>query len=325
MDFNSSHKSLLISRTIRLMERKTSELSIVTPCFNEEATIRACVVRVSRALAGLDYEHILVDNASTDSTLEIMQTLRREFPQVRILVNAFNIGVFPSIQRGLSASKGLLVVPFLAADCQDPPELIPQMLEIRKGTNCQTVAGVRKVRRDGFVIGKFRQLFYLIIRASSRGTYRAGASEFRLIESSVALKLAGIRDATPFLRVYMAQIQGRVEYIEYEMMERTAGKTSSSFFSLVDDALNGILLAIPSLFARLLVVVSVLLGVTPITLTILWITGSLRNYSLLQIVTAAAIPFTLLVLLGLQLFIGHYIYIVHAQLRSGPETETIEF
>jgi len=314
------------SHIIDLMEDKTIELTVVTPCFNEESTVRACVVRVSQALRDLNivYEHILVDNASTDSTLETMLALRREFPQVRILANEINIGVFRSIQKGLSASKGRLVVPFLPADCQDPPELLPQMLDIRERTKCQTVAGVRKIRHDGFIIGRFRQLFYSIIRASSRGTYREGASEFRLIESSAALRLAGVRDATPFFRVYMAQIQGRVEYIEYEMTKRTAGKSSASFTSLVDDAMNGILLAIPSIFSRLLVLVSVSFGVIPIVLAVLWMTGSSREYSFSQILAGTGIPFILLTLLWLQLFVGHYIYVVHAQLRAGPETETTE-
>lgn len=306
------------------MQDRTPELSIITPCFNEETTIRACVVRVSRALDGLDYEHILVDNKSTDLTLETMLALRREFPQVRILANEFNIGAFRSIQKGLSASKGLLVVPFLAADCQDPPELIPQMLEIREKTSCQTVAGIRKVRQDGFFIGRFRRLFYLIIRASSGGTYREGASEFRIIESSAALKLAAVRDATPFFRVYMAQIQGRTEYIEYEMMKRTAGKTSSSFFPLVDDALNGILLAIPSIFSRLLVMLLVLMGSIPAIITFAWVTGVVDGLSLIGVVALCAISVLMIFVIALQLFIGHYVYTIHAQVRSGPDSGTRE-
>jgi glycosyltransferase involved in cell wall biosynthesis len=301
-------------------------LSVVTPCFNEQDTIESCVRRVFEALTGLGiaYEHILIDNASTDATLATILRLRSKYPGTRVLANEFNIGAFRSIQRGLLASRGKLVVPFLAADCQDPPELIPVMLQIQKETNCQTVAGVRSTRSDNFVISRFRRLFYFIIRKSSKDTYREGASEFRLIESSAAKQLGKITDSMPFFRVYMSQIQGRVEYLEYEMTTRTAGKSSATFLGLVDDAMNGILLAIPSLFSRLLVLLLVVLGVTPIIVTVFWFTGVFQSLTLLTALTCVAIVVGFLLLTILHLFIGQYIFTIHAQLRRGPEAQTRE-
>ena len=122
----------------------------------------------------------------------------------------------------------------------------------------------------------------------------------------------------------MAQIQGRVEYIEYEMTKRTAGKTSSSFFPLVDDALNGILLAIPSIFSRALVVLLVLTALSPAVIASVWVTGAVNELSLYGVFVLSAISVMMFFMVALQLFIGHYVYTIHAQIRSGPDSGTIE-
>lgn len=301
-------------------------LSVVTPCYNEELTVRECVLRLSNSLSKCDisFEHILVNNASDDRTLEVLKQLKSEFSHIRVLNNEFNVGAFRSIQRGILAANGELIVPFLAADCQDPPEVIPQMLTIRRETNCNTVAGVRKSRHDGLVISLFRRMFYRILLIATNGRYKSGASEFRLMETASALQLASVQDATPFLRVYMAQIQGRVAYLDYEMAERHAGVSSTSFFPLVDDALNGIMLATPSLFSRALVLV-VPLTIMSYLVTIVSLISSWSNLTQVDDLKSPMLFTSAFLTIGiLQLVTGHYMYMVHSQLRSGPVARTEE-
>jgi glycosyltransferase involved in cell wall biosynthesis len=298
----------------------------VTPCYNEELSIRECVVRLSNSLVefGISFEHILVNNASVDGTLEVLKELKKEFPHVRVLDNEFNVGAFRSMQRGITAAQGHLIIPFLAADCQDPPEVIPQMLRIRRETNCDTVAGVRKSRHDGLLISLFRKMFYRVLLLATKGRYKSGASEFRLMTTASALQLAAVQDSTPFLRVYMAQIQGRVVYLDYEMAERNAGVSSTSFFPLVDDALNGIMLAAPSIFSRSLVFLA------PVTVmsylaVIVAVIGALIGWSpLAALLLPCVLASAFLTLGSLQLVTGHYLYMVHSQLRSGPNARTEE-
>jgi glycosyltransferase involved in cell wall biosynthesis len=302
------------------------EISVVTPCYNEELTIEDCVQRLlsSMLTADIAFEHILVDNASTDETLTVLQNLKMKHAHIRVLSNEFNIGAFKSMQRGIQVAKGGYIVPFLAADCQDPPELIPEMLKKQKETSCDTVAGVRKVRQDNFVISLFRKLFYRIIFFATKGRYRAGSSEFRLMPTMRALRLADIKDQTPFLRIYMSQLQGRTEYIEYEMADRTAGKSSTSFFPLVDDALNGIGLAAPSIFSRVLVFMIPLFGFSTIFAVVtglLTICDFLDVRAIFQVCLGAAVVSGLATL---QSWVGHYIFMIHSQLRSGPSATTTE-
>jgi glycosyltransferase involved in cell wall biosynthesis len=302
------------------------ELSVVTPCYNEELTIRECVLRLSGALSesGVQFEHILVNNASVDRTLEVLKGLKDEFPHVRVLDNEFNVGAFRSMQRGITAAQGDLIVPFLAADCQDPPEVIPQMLRIREETKCDTVAGVRKSRHDGVVISLFRRMFYKILLLATRGRYKSGASEFRLMSTASALQLAAVEDSTPFLRVYMAQIQGRVVYLDYEMAERNAGVSSTSFFPLVDDALNGIMLAAPSMFSRALVFF-VPLTLASYVATLASLLGSVLDWSTCASLLVPVLSTSAFLTLGsFHLITGHYLYMVHSQVRSGPNARTEE-
>jgi glycosyltransferase involved in cell wall biosynthesis len=301
-------------------------VSVITPCFNEELTVEDCVQRLAVAMnsIGIEFEHILVDNASSDRTVETLLQLKNDFHHVRVLKNEFNIGAFKSMQRGILAAQGELIVPFLAADCQDPPELIPAMLKIRDEIDCDTVAGVRQVRHDNFVISRFRRLFYRIIYLATKGKYHPGSSEFRLIPKTQAIRLASVKDSIPFLRIYMAQVQGRVEYLNYEMASRKAGQSSASFFPLVDDALNGIMLASPSIFSRLLVclVPLTLLGAG---LTVLQTILFAFNLAHSWILLSSSLMATVLCLFAvIQLLIGHYVFMIHSQVRSGPDTATIE-
>lgn len=308
------------------MRDLTPQLSVVTPCFNEESTVKDCVQRLAASLQNTDtsFEHILVDNASNDRTLDVMLELKSLHPHVRVLSNEFNIGAFKSMQRGIKVARGDLIIPFLASDCQDPPELIPRMLEIRNEYGCNTVAGVRKTRQDNFVISAFRRLFYKIVVLATHGRYRAGSSEFRLMETKSASQLVEITDATPFLRIYMSQIQGNVEYLEYEMAERKAGKSSASFFPLVDDALNGILLAMPSMFSRLLVPMIPLLCIAFSSL----VTGTLcvvLGYSQVAwLIPWSSAATAFLGLLTIQMMIGQYVFMIHSQVRAGPTAFTEE-
>lgn len=308
------------------MRDLTPQLSVVTPCFNEESTVKDCVQRLAASLQNTDtsFEHILVDNASNDRTLDVMLELKSLHPHVRVLSNEFNIGAFKSMQRGIKVARGDLIIPFLASDCQDPPELIPRMLEIRNEYGCNTVAGVRKTRQDNFVISAFRRLFYKIVVLATHGRYRAGSSEFRLMETKSASQLVEITDATPFLRIYMSQIQGNVEYLEYEMAERKAGKSSASFFPLVDDALNGILLAMPSMFSRLLVPMIPILCIAFSSL----VTGALcvvLGYSQVAwLIPWSSAATAFLGLLTIQMMIGQYVFMIHSQVRAGPTAFTEE-
>lgn len=106
-------------------------ISIVTPCFNEEANVEELVARIRNTMSGLpgyDYEHILIDNSSTDGTVEILRSLASNDPALRIIVNSRNFGHIRSPIHAIFEARGNAIVG-MASDLQDPPELIPEFIK----------------------------------------------------------------------------------------------------------------------------------------------------------------------------------------------------
>jgi glycosyltransferase involved in cell wall biosynthesis len=303
-------------------------LSIVSPCLNEEGNVERCVEETLFALksfdGSLEFEHIFIDNNSTDGTLEKLKELRKKYSHIRILSNSQNVGAFSSIQRGMHSAKGDWVVPFLAADCQDPPELIAEMISLQKVTNCDAVFGVRETRAEGFFLLSMRKVFYFVLRKLSKTSFKSGVSEFCLIQKEAALKIVQINDPNPFLRVYLNQLPGRVQYLPFRMKARIKGSSSANLFTLIDDALNAFSLVLPSVFSRVLVfsVVTAMLGI------LISLYGVINNLffrtSVFPMITTGIILTVLSGLFGFNSIIGHYVYIVHDQVRQKLIADTKE-
>ena len=304
------------------------DLTIISPCFNESLNLFELVKRTEVAVRSFDpkikYEHILIDNASTDDSIKVMNEVRKRFPQVRILQNSENIGVFASMQRGLKASSGKWVVPFLAADMQDPPEVIAEMLEKQITTECDAVFGIRESRRENSFLFLLRKLFYFLLNYFMRPKkYVSGTSEFCLIPREKSLQIIEVDDPNPFLRIYLSQLNLDVKYVKFAMGQRKKGKSSASIFSLFDDALNAFSIVVPSIFSRLIVFLVPLLTITFfifISLLVLWFLNSIT----LIYAWALLIFIFILIFMIIQLLIGHYIFILHSQIRNKPNVETSE-
>jgi hypothetical protein len=235
------------------------------------------------------------------------------------------VGVFRSIRRAIFDSKGQLVVPFLASDNQDPPELITKMLKEYSSGSYDSVFGVRKTRLEARYLLLMRKLFYRLLKWGLGGSYQSGASEYCLISREVAIKVASIEDQNPFLRIYLSKLQGRVKFLDYQMDLRKAGTSSANLFTLVDDALNAFAIAMPSIFSRVLVL-SAIFSVLALLSGIIGFISNLFFHKLTLVIVAIVGLTTaaLLVLISFFSLIGHYIYIVHSEIRKTTIGETTE-
>ncbi len=304
-------------------------LSVVTPCFNEEDNVARCVAETLKSLTeshpSIKLEHIFIDNNSSDSTIDTLKELKKTNPHIRILSNSQNVGAFSSIQRGLREATGDWVVPFLAADCQDPPELIPKMISLQFNTNCDSVFGIRETRAEGRYLLFLRKLFYKILDKLSKSGYTPGVSEFCLIQKASALKIVQIDDPNPFLRIYLNQLPGNVQYLPFKMKARSKGVSSSSIFSLIDDALNAFSLLLPSVFSRILFLsgITTLIGLGISVFGVIYriVTNSSTTFPM---ISAGLILTVLSGLFALNSVTGHYVYIIHNQIRQRLAVETRE-
>ena len=142
-------------------------ISIVTPCFNEEENVQELYDRIKKVMAGFDYdyEHIFIDNASTDRTVEFLRELAAQDKHVKVILNARNFGHIRSPYHALLQASGDAVIG-MASDLQDPPEKIPEF--IRKWEQgYKVVIGVKQKARNWGCSISCVTLYYRILRRLS--------------------------------------------------------------------------------------------------------------------------------------------------------------
>jgi len=304
------------------------KLSIITPCYNESTNIADCVEQVRKSVLDfsntMTFEHIFIDNASTDHSQDILQDISKKYSHVRILRNSQNVGVFSSIQRAISYTKGEWLIPFFAADLQDPPYVITEMLKIQLASGCDSVFGIRATRIESNFLLAMRKIFYKFLKIASSNDFVEGTSEFCLIKKEIAIAVTEIDDPNPFLRIYLSKLRGKVEYVKFQMEKRAKGKSSANLFTLTDDALNAFSIIMPSIFSRVLVflfpisflLLSLFLTSIPLVIFNFW--SPFYSYSF-------AVAFILLIIMALQCLVGHYLFILHKHMRRPPMANTTEF
>jgi len=220
----------------------TRTLTIVVPCYNEEAVIRDTHQRLVAAvgsLPGTDLELIYVDDGSEDSTLDILKDLQHGSEPVRIVSLTRNFGHQAAISAGLEHASGDAVV-LIDADLQDPPEVIPQMVE-RWKDGVQVVYGQRE-EREGEPRLKLlcAKLHYRLVNWLSDAPIPVDTGDFRLIDRRVVDALLAMPERDRYLRGMVAWTGFRSEAVRYKRAPRFAGVTKYPFRKLLRLSTDGI-------------------------------------------------------------------------------------
>jgi glycosyltransferase involved in cell wall biosynthesis len=206
------------------MDRTLRLLSVVAPVFEEEALIEAFHARVSAALEGIPFELVLVDDGSADRTPALLAGLAERDPRVRVIELSRNFGHQTALTAGLDHARGDAVV-MLDADLQDPPELIPEMLDHwRRGTD--VVYAVRR-RRDGETRFKLTtaRWFYRLFSTLGDVPLEPDSGDFRLLDRAPLDALLSMRERNRFLRGMTVWVGYTQTAVPYERAPRTAGAT----------------------------------------------------------------------------------------------------
>lgn len=300
-------------------------ISIVTPCYNEEDNVKACFEAVTALfaaggpLANYELEHIFADNASTDSTADILRELATSNDTVKVIINSRNFGPFRSMFNALKYATGDAVLVFLPADMQDPPELIPEMVSYWEN-GIEVVAGARMEREESLLLRSCRGIFYKIVNTLSEFDIPQNVGEFQLIDKKVWEVVVSHRDQYPYLRGIIASAGFKRLILPYRWKARKRGISKSNILNLVDQALNGIFsfttapLRIGSFIGFAVALLSLIYAL--ITFLIVLIFPSQAPLGTHTIIIA------IFFFAGLQLFftgmMGEYITAIHAQVRRGP-------
>ncbi len=216
-----------------------SKISVVIPCFNEEENVEAIAEAVIREfeekLPAYDYEIIFIDNDSKDRTRDILRVLIAGNPKVKAIFNAKNFWQFNSPYYGLMQITGDAGI-LLAADFQDPPELIHEFVE-GWAEGYKIVIGRKTKSEENRLIYFFRTIYYKLIRKFSDVEQIEHYTGFGLYDKAFVEVLKKLDDPTPFLRGIVAELGFRRKEIEYMQPKRRAGKTSNNFYRLYDGAM----------------------------------------------------------------------------------------
>jgi dolichol-phosphate mannosyltransferase len=219
------------------------KVSIVVPCFNEDLVLRELYSRLQGTVTILDnydVEIIFVDDGSNDSTLEVLREMARDNANLRVVSFSRNFGHQVAVSAGIDLSTGDAIV-LIDADLQDPPELIPSMVE-KWSEGVDVVYGVRTKRKSESVFKKASaKYFYRLLRALSGTDIPADTGDFRLISRRVAEVLRSMPENDRFMRGMVSWAGFTQEGIPYERDGRFAGETKYTLRKMVRLAGDAIL------------------------------------------------------------------------------------
>lgn len=216
-------------------------VSIVAPAYNEQEVLGEFHRRVTDVMikTGCNYEIVLVNDGSRDSTLQLMHALRERDPHVTVVDLSRNFGKEIALSAGLDYTKGEVVV-VLDSDLQDPPELIPAMIDIwREGYD--VVYGTRTVRDGETWFKKLTaKYFYRVIKQVSRVDIPKDTGDFRLMSRRAVAALSGLREEHRFMKGLFAWIGFPSRPLPYRRDPRAAGETKWNYWKLWNFAIEGI-------------------------------------------------------------------------------------
>ena len=216
-------------------------ISIVTACFNEEGNVEELYNRVRAAMQSngrYRYEHIFIDNSSRDGTVAVLKRIAARDRNVKVIVNARNFGHVRSPMHALMETRGDAVIG-IVADLQDPPELIPQMLE-KWEEGYFMVLCVKHASQENRLMFWIRTKYYSWVqRLSSIQTFE-NFTGFGLYDRKVVEAVRAIDDPYPYFRGLIAEIGLPHFELYYEQRRRTRGFTKNNFYTLYDIAMLGI-------------------------------------------------------------------------------------
>ena len=219
------------------------QISLIVPCYNEEEALPIFYKEATAVLTGMDcdYELLFVNDGSRDGTLPLLKELASRDPHVIYLSFSRNFGKEAAMYAGFCNAKGDYIA-VMDADMQDPPSLLPQMLEILQSGEYDSVA-TRRADRAGEppMRSWFARKFYRIINKISDADIVDGARDFRLMTRDMVDAICAMGEYNRFSKGIFGWVGFRTYWLPYENVERVAGQTKWSFWKLFKYAVDGII------------------------------------------------------------------------------------
>lgn len=299
-------------------------ISIMIPCYNEvenvELMTKSIINVMTEALPQYDYEIVIIDNASTDGTRNVIEKICETNKKIKAIFNVTNFGQFNSPFYGMCQCSGDCVIP-ICCDFQDPVELIPVFVE-KWEQGHKIVSGIKTSSRESGIMYFLRTCYYKLIKNMSDVKMIEHFTGFGLYDKTFIALLKKLDDPIPFVRGIVAEYGAGFNMIEveYEQQQRRAGKTHNNFYSLYDAAMLSIT-SYTKIGLRLATFLGFACSAISIIIAIVYTILKLANWDSFQAGTA---PLTIGVFIigGIQLFfiglIGEYILNINTRVIHRP-------
>ncbi len=218
---------------------KGKQISIVTPCFNEEENLPELHQRIQTIMSGLDYEyeHIVIDNGSTDRSVEILRELARSDKCLKVIINTRNFGHIRSPYHALLQAKGDAVI-ILASDLQDPPERIPEFIQ-KWEQGYKVAIGVKSRSEESGFMFTLRTVYYRTLRWLSDVPLIENFTGFGLYDRQVLQIIRDLNDPYPYFRGLIPELGFEWAEVEFTQPRRKHGLSKNNFYTLYDIAMLG--------------------------------------------------------------------------------------
>ncbi len=220
--------------------KDSPELSLVIPCYNEEAVLPLLEARLRKCLGslGVSWEVLFVDDGSKDRTFELLAAMHRAEPRFKVISFSRNFGHQAALCAGLACAQGQ-AVGLLDADLQDPPELFVLCLEkLREGYD--VAFAVRRTRKENFIKRTAYTVFYRLLKSVADVDIPLDSGDFCLMNRLVVDVLTAMPERNVFLRGLRAWTGFRQIGVEYDREARAAGSTKYPFRKLLKLATDGV-------------------------------------------------------------------------------------
>ena len=297
-------------------------ISIIVPCYCEEESLSVFWIEINKVTLNMntvDFEFIFIDDGSTDNTVNILRELSLKDSRVRYISFSRNFGKEAAMYAGLKNSKGDYVA-IMDADLQDPPSLLPEMLNIIENEDYDCAA-TRRVTRKGEprIRSFFARMFYRIINKISKADIVDGARDYRLMKRKMVDAILQVGEYNRFSKGIFGWVRFKTKWLEFENKERIHGETKWSFRKLLKYSLDGIVafssmpLYISSVMGLLFCVIAFFAIIFVIVRQLIW-GGSAYGWPSLVCI--------ILMLSGIQLFaigiLGQYLSKTYLEVKKRP-------
>ena len=299
------------------------KISIIVPCYNEELSIPLLVPELNKLMEGMsqcNFEVILIDNCSEDSTLKLMKELHEKDDRYQYISFSRNFGKDSSVTAGLQASTGDYVA-IMDADLQDPPELLPDMYKIIKEEGYDCVAAYRENRKgEPWLRSELAKAFYKIMGKISNYEVVNGARDYRLMSRQMVDAVLSLDESIRFSKGIFSWVGFKTKWIGFENRERSAGDTKLPMKSAFQYAIRGIVgfSTVPLVMASVLGMIFFFVAIIYTFYVVISQTifrEAVSGYPSLMCVMLFGFGMTLLVL-GI---VGQYLAQMYLEIKSRPK------